>query len=171
MLSNTVPVFKDLVSSRCHRHGTQLAVTCRETMAKILMNNECHVLSIKRCTTDHRNRDWRWLTAWRSLKMICHQELFLAWALLGIFHMDKWQVVFQAKGGIFAKSFLVARDESGRWGQWQIRKGVLGNYRNWTFCFKPWGAIKCFKGKSGIVDLCFRKKKKIYSGKKKKIKR
>lgn len=78
---------------------------------------------------------------------------------MGIFHAEKEKVVFQAEGGIFAKSFLMARDASGKLEPGQVGKGVRGSLGNWTFFFRPWEAIKCFKRKSEILDLGFREKK------------
>lgn len=46
---------------------------------------------------------------------------------MGIFHLEKGKVIFQAKGGISAKSFLKARDESGKLGLDHIVKDVRGS--------------------------------------------
>lgn len=82
--------------------------------------------------------------------------------LEGHFPCRKGEGVVQAEGGIFAKSFLMARDESGKLEPGQVGKGVRGSLGNWTFFFfRPWEAIKCFKGKSEILNLCFRGKKNL----------
>lgn len=46
---------------------------------------------------------------------------------MGIFHMEKGKVVFQAKGDMFAKSLLIVREESGKLGQGPIENGVVGS--------------------------------------------
>lgn len=33
---------------------------------------------------------------------------------MDLFHLEKGRVVFRSKGGVFAKLFLMARDESGK---------------------------------------------------------
>lgn len=45
----------------------------------------------------------------------------------GHFPLGKGKVIFQAKGGIPAKSFLKARDESGKLGLDRIVKDVRGS--------------------------------------------
>lgn len=79
----------------------------------------------------------------------------------GHFPCRKGEGGIQAEGGIFAKSFLMARDESGKLEPGQVGKGVRGSLGNWTFFFRPWEAIKCFNGKSEILNLCFREKKNL----------
>ena len=41
---------------------------------------------------------------------------------MGIFHVEKGKVVFQAEGGVFAKSFLMEREESAELGWGQVGK-------------------------------------------------
>lgn len=100
-----------------------------------LMNNECHIEMHYEREEGRERKQRMGITnsAW------IYQEMAFRSGLDGHFSLEKGKMVFQAEGGVFAKPFLMAREESGKLG-WPSGKGCQKKLRMLDFLFLTLGS-------------------------------